>query len=238
MEEIIYPVRINRFLALKKYCSRRQADVFIAKGIIKINGKKAKLGDTVNESDKVEVLLPKSGQLKKLDYFAYNKPIGIVTHSPQKGEKSILTSITLPKDVFPIGRLDKESFGLIILTNDGRLTDRLLNPQYDHEKEYVVKVNKEISNIFLKVLGQGIQLEDFKTKPCTVIKKDDFTFNIILTEGKRHQIRRMCAAFGYTVILLKRIRIMNIKLDSLKANKMRKLEEKELELLLKKCELV
>jgi 23S rRNA pseudouridine2604 synthase len=237
MEEIIYPVRINRFLALKKYCSRREADVFISKGIVKINGKNAKIGDTIKETDKVEVALPKNGKLKDLQYLAYNKPLGIVTHSPQKGEKSIAESLNIPKDIFPIGRLDKESSGLIILSNDGRLTDRLLNPENEHEKEYTVRVNKEITNIFLKVLGSGIQLEDFKTKPCQVKKKDEFTFNIILTEGKKHQIRRMCAAFGYSVVSLKRIRIMNIKLENLKIGKIRKIETGELQMLLEKCDL-
>lgn len=237
MEEITYPVRINRYLALRNYCSRREADTFIKEGKVLLNGKRALLGDTVNTNDTVTVRMPKSGSLKKREYYAYYKPAGVVTHSPQPGEKAISDSVTLPRGVAPLGRLDKESYGLIILTNDGRLTEKLLSPKYAHEKEYVVRVNKPITNIFIKVLGQGIQLEDFKTKPCTAVQKDDHTLHITLTEGKRHQIRRMCAAFGYSVVSLKRIRIMNVRLKQLKANQLRKIEGKELADLLRTCRL-
>lgn len=236
-EKVSYPIRINRYLALKKYCSRREADIFIKEGKVFLNRKRALLGDTVGEKDEVTIRIPKGGKLKKLEYYAYYKPVGIVTHSPQPGEKSIADSIKLPDGVVPLGRLDKESLGLIILTNDGRLTDKLLSPAYEHEKEYMVRVNKPITNIFLKVLRQGIQLEDFKTKPCEAVQKDDATLHITLTEGKRHQIRRMCAAFGYAVVSLKRIRIMNVRLKNLKANQLRKIEGKELANLLSDCQL-
>lgn len=234
MEEIQYPIRINRYLALHNYCSRREADALIAKGLVKLNGKNAKIGDKVNEKDKVEVKTTAKNFAKKYVYLAYNKQRGIVTHSPKDGQKSIQMVTYLGEDVFPVGRLDKDSYGLIILTNDGRLTDKLLNPEREHEKEYVVRVNKPITNIFLKVMAQGVQLEDFKTKPCVIKQKDDFTFNIVLTEGKKHQIRRMCANLGWAVSDLKRIRIMNILLGKLGPGQQRKIEGKELETLLTK----
>jgi 23S rRNA pseudouridine2604 synthase len=231
--EITYPMRINRYLALNNYCSRREADKFIAQGIVTINGKKAKLGDKVNADDVIKFGSKTGETIKKYAYFAYNKPKGVVTHSPEKGQKSIQQTAHFAEDVFPVGRLDKESHGLIILSNDGRITDKLLNPSREHEKEYIVKVNKPITNIFLKIMRQGVQLEDFKTKPCIVEKKDETTFNIVLTEGKKHQIRRMCANLGWEVADLKRIRIMNIKLGNLGLGQQRKIKGEELALFLK-----
>lgn len=227
--EVSWPMRINRYLALKNYASRREADVLIEKGVVFINGQKAKIGDKVQESDLVKVdTSDVKVKMKKLVYLAYNKPRGIVTHSPKEGQKGIADVTYLASDVFPVGRLDKNSRGLLILSNDGRITDKLLNPEYDHEKEYVVTVNKPITNIFLKVMSQGVQLEDFKTKPSIVKKIDDLTFSIILTEGKKHQIRRMCAALGWEVADLKRVRVMNIKLGGLKNGQIRKIEAVEL----------
>jgi 23S rRNA pseudouridine2604 synthase len=170
---------------------------------------------------------------KKYVYFAYNKNKGIVTHSPKDGQKDISQVTYLASNVFPVGRLDKNSKGLIILTNDGRVTDKLLNPEHEHEKEYMVLVDKPITNIFLKVMQQGVQLEDFKTRPCIVEKKDETTFRIVLTEGKKHQIRRMCANLGWSVKDLKRTRIMNVHLGNLGVGQQRKIEGKELETFLK-----
>ncbi len=232
-EKIIYPIRLNRYLALNNYCSRREADEYITKGLVIVNGKKAKIGEKVLESDKVELKVKEKGVLKKYVYFAYHKARGIVTHSPKDGQKSIANVVKVAEDVFPVGRLDKNSRGLILLSNDGRITDKLLNPEREHEKEYVVGVNKPITNIFLKVMRQGVQLEDFKTRPAIVEKKDELTFHITLTEGKKHQIRRMCAALGWEVIDLKRIRIMNVKLGRLAIGQMRALGEEEAKTLLK-----
>ncbi len=229
MEKIIYPIRINRYLALNNLCSRREADDLIAKKIVRINGKIAQLGDKVNEDDRVEVDEKKKNTLKIYRYFAYNKPRGIITHSPQGNEKSIQQIAGLPADIFPVGRLDKNSHGLILLTNDGRVTDKLLNPEYEHEKEYIVRVNKILKNIFLKVFANGIQLEDFKTKKCQAEKIDDFSFRAVLTEGKKHQIRRMCTVEGYEVDDLKRIRVMNIELKNLKVGQYRELKGRELD---------
>ena len=233
MSEIIYPIRINRYLALQNICSRREADALIEKGVVLINGKKAKIGDKVNEGDKVTVKAKNAEVMKKYVYFAFNKPRGIVTHSPKDGQKSIKDITYSAEDVFPVGRLDKNSRGLLILTNDGRINDKLLNPEYNHEKEYVVTVNKPITNIFLKVMRQGVQLEDFKTKPAIVEQKDETTFHITLTEGKKHQIRRMCTNLGWEVVDLKRVRVMGIKLGTLGSGQQRKLQGKELEELLK-----
>ena len=229
MGEIKYPIRINRYLALNNYCSRREADEFIVKGIVKINGQKAKIGDKINENDKVEVEFKPGRSIKEYLYFAYNKPRGELTNQDNQTGRKIKDNGKFPADVFPIGRLDKNSHGLIILSNDRRITDKLLNPDRNHEKEYIVEVDKPIKNIFLKIMAAGVQLEDFKTKPCIVNKKDDFTFNIILTEGKKHQIRRMCANLGWGITDLKRIRIMNIKLGNLGLGQQRKIQGKELE---------
>ena len=229
-EEIKYPIRINKYLAYKQICARREADELISQQKVKINGRIAVLGDKVKEKDKVEVV----NFTKKLVYLAFNKPKGVITHSPQKGEASIKDVLNFEKEVFPLGRLDKNSSGLIILTNDGRLTDRLLNPEYNHEKEYVVKTDRNIDGIFFKKMAEGIKLDDgYITKKCIVTKISRERFSIILTEGKKHQIRRMCAAFGYGVSNLERRRIMNIKLGSLQPGEFREIKGYELSQFLK-----
>ena len=161
--------------------------------------------------------------------------MGIITHSPQDKEKDITQSIKntkVPTDVFPIGRLDKNSHGLIILTNDGRITDQLLNPKYSHEKEYVVKTLNNLRSSFKKKMEFGVNIEGYITKKCKVAIINKNTFRIILTEGKKHQIRRMCSALFQEVADLKRERIMNIKLDNLKPNNFRKIKGKELSIFL------
>jgi 23S rRNA pseudouridine2604 synthase len=214
--------------------TRREADKIISAGKVTINGKKAVLGDKVKPTDKVEII-------KKIKnnfvYYAYNKPRGIITHSPQKDEKDITSSIPL-KGVFPIGRLDKDSEGLIILTNDGRVTDRLLNPKYDHEKEYIVKTRVPIKDSQLKVFEKGMELEGIKTAPCRTKSQSEKSFSIILKEGQKHQIRRMCDALALPIEYLKRVRIMNIELGKLAPNSYRKIEGKELEDFLKSLNLV
>ncbi|MCC7160199.1 rRNA pseudouridine synthase [Candidatus Nomurabacteria bacterium] len=215
LEELIasYPMRINKYLALKKISTRRGADELIENKKVFINGKLATLGSKVNENDKVEVKGAKEIEYK---YFAYYKPIGIETNSPKEG-------------LFPLGRLDKASHGLMILTNDGRITDRLLNPRYFHEKEYVVRTSNKLRTSFKKNMEAGVDIEGYKTKPCKIKILSDFTFKIILTEGKKHQIRRMCAALFQEIADLKRERIMNIKLGTLKPDGLREIKGKELE---------
>jgi 23S rRNA pseudouridine2604 synthase len=231
-KEIIFPIRINKYLAYNNFCTRRAADEIIKSGRVKINGQVAVLGVKVNETD--EVTIDKDiRRNKKLVYLAYNKPAGIVTHSPQKGERSIEDIFSYAQKVFPVGRLDKDSHGLILLTNDGRVTDRLLNPDHHHEKEYVVKVDRTISPGFLRNMAEGVILDDgYKTRECQVKKINDLTFSIVLTEGKKRQIRRMCEKLERRVMELKRVRIMNIRLGELKTREYREIEGPEqLELL-------
>lgn len=204
-------MRINKYLAHKNYCTRRDADSLIEAGKVLINGKPAKLGDKVQETDNVQVRF----RTKKHRYFAYNKPRGVITHSPGEDERDIRQSIPLV-GVFPIGRLDKDSSGLIILTDDGRITDKLLNPDFAHEKEYIVSTNEELADNFKGKMEKGVNIEGYVTKPCTIKLQGQKRFSITLTEGKKHQIRRMCAALGYTIASLERMRIMNIQLSGLK----------------------
>ena len=225
-----FPMRINKYLAFKQYSTRRGADELIEKKHVFINGRLAVLGDKVNQSDTVDVHY--RGKPKTYVYFAFNKPIGTITHSPQHGEKDIKHSVAL-KDVFPLGRLDKASHGLIILTNDGRITDKLLNPDYAHEKEYLVKTKEKLRSSFKQKMEAGVNIEGYKTKPCKVKILNENTFRVILTEGKKHQIRRMCSALFQEVADLKRERIMNIKLDNLKPNGLREIKGEELESFLK-----
>ena len=221
-----YPMRINKYLARDGVATRRGADELVARGKILINGRVAVLGDKVNKSDKVE-LRDKSSS-KKFLYYAYNKPVGVITHSPQLGEDDIKQSVGLPKDVFPIGRLDKDSSGLIILTNDGRVTDRLLNPEYEHDKEYRVRTAEPLRESFKKFMEAGVDIEGYLTRPCVVRKTGPKSFNITLTEGKKHQIRRMVSAMHNSVVELERTRILNIRLDNLGVGTWRAIESDEL----------
>lgn len=238
MEMPEYPMRINRYLAKRNFCSRREADGLIEKGLVTINGKRAVLGAKVSEEDKVEINTKNKAAIKNRQYFAYYKPIGIITHSPEEGQSGIEDVANFSPEFFPLGRLDKDSHGLIIMTNDGRITDKLLNPKYEHEKEYIVRVNKKINNFFIRHMSEGIDLEDFRTKMATVEKMSEQTFRIILVEGKKHQIRRMCTALGYEVVDLKRVRVMNLKLGSLKPNQKKEIKGEELEIFLKSLDVI
>lgn len=224
-----FPMRINKYLALKNYSTRRGADELIKEKKVFINGQIALLGDQVGKDDNVEVRYRGKPQPKL--YFAYNKPRGIITHSAQGEEKEIADVFPI-KGVFPIGRLDKDSHGLIILTNDGRLTDRLLSPAYEHEKEYLVRTKNNLRSSFEKNMEKGVRIENDMTKPCQVEILGPRKFRVILTEGKKHQIRRMCVALFQEVEDLERIRVMNIKLGSLKPGQYRKIEGRELEFFL------
>lgn len=221
-----YPMRINKYLAHTGISTRRGADELIARGKVLVNGRVALLGDKVNKGDKVEMRGKPS--TTKFLYFAYNKPIGVITHSPQLGEKDIKQSTKLVGDVFPVGRLDKDSSGLIILTNDGRVTDRLLSPGYEHDKEYRVRVSEPLRESFKKTMEAGVNIEGYLTAPCVVRKTGPKSFNITLTEGKKHQIRRMVAAMHNTVVELERVRILNIKLDDIVPGTWRAIEDDEL----------
>jgi len=198
-------IRINKYVADKYSFSRRGVDKMIEAGKILINGKKAVLGDKVKPTDKVEIKEKEKIQ-KSFAYYAYNKPRGLITNRQHKGEKDVASSVNI-KGVFPIGRLDKDSEGLILLTNNGRITDRLLNPKYDHDKEYTIRTATPIKQHQLRVMEGGMDLEgDISTKPCKTKYIDERNFSIILSEGKKHQIRRMCDAFGITMEELQKLR--------------------------------
>jgi 23S rRNA pseudouridine2604 synthase len=226
-----YPMRINKYLAHKGYTTRRAADELIKKERVLINGRIADIGDKVLEKDEVVVRKGRGEIQKEYVYYAYNKPRGIITHSPQGEEISIVE--TLPEEatsmgLFPVGRLDKDSHGLLILTNDGRITDRLLSPSRDHEKEYVVHTKKSLRPSFKQHMEEGVLIEGYQTLPTKVGMKGDKTFSVSLTEGKKHQIRRMVVALHNEVDDLQRVRIMNIRLGTLKKGGLRKIEDKEL----------
>ena len=222
-------MRINKYLAHQGVASRREADALIEAGKVLLNGKRAELGSQVNDGDEVSI----KGATKAKRYLAYYKGRGVITHSPAAHETDIVTKLKKDfsiTDVSPVGRLDKDSEGLIILTSDGRITGPLLDPEAQHEKEYEVNVDKPVNGWFLKHMSEGVDIEGYTTKPATVTAspKNEKRFSIILTEGKKHQIRRMCAALGYQVKDLKRVRIMNIELGKLKPNQYRKIEGAEL----------
>lgn len=214
-------MRINQYLAWQKHSTRRGGDKLVEDKKVFINGQLAKHGDKVMKDDKVEVL--KNKKQKPYLYFAYHKPKGVATE----------TIIPTQKDLFPLGRLDKASSGLILFTNDGRVTDRLLNPEYAHEKEYLVKTAEKLRSSFKKNMEAGVEIEGDVTKKCQVEILDDFTFKITLTEGKKHQIRRMCSALFQQVRDLKRVRIMNILLGKLSPGIFRPIEGQELVVFLK-----
>lgn len=209
-----YPMRINKYLALKGFATRRGADELIEKKRVFINGQFAVLGDKVSETDKIEVR--QKGKPAEYIYLAYHKPRGLSTEE-----------IKL-KGVFPVGRLDKDSEGLIILTNDGRITDRLLSPKYSHQKEYFVRTKEKLRSSFKAKMEAGVKIENEMTKPCRVTILDENTFRVILTEGKKHQIRRMCVALFQEVKDLKRLRVLNVSLGKLAPNSSRSIDGSEL----------
>ncbi len=210
-------VRLNKYLSEVGYCSRREADKLIQAGRVTVNGNIPEMGTKITENDQVTVDGHTIKNTKnKFIYLAFNKPVGIVCTTDTRVEKdNIIDFINYPKRIFPIGRLDKPSEGLILLTDDGDIVNKILRASNNHEKEYVVTVNKPISQTFIERMSGGIYLEDLKktTKKCSVKKLSSDTFKIILTQGLNRQIRRMCAYLNYEVKTLKRVRIMNIKLD-------------------------
>lgn len=230
---LAYPIRINRYLAHKGLSTRRGADELITKGLVTINGNIAKLGDKVGEKDNVVVAERALAQAKlRHRYVAYHKPRGIST-DVQPGTESIASALPALRGLAPLGRLDKASHGLILLTNDGRLTERLLHPSREHEKEYLVQVDKPVTDAFIRRIERGVLIEGYKTRAATARRAGETIFYITLTEGKRHQIRRMCTALGYQVLDLNRVRVMNIKLANLKEGAYRAIEGAELSTLLR-----
>ena len=226
--------RINKFLSEVGYCSRRQADGLIEQGRIYVNKKPAKMGMKVSEDDLIEVDGEKINQSKKKKIFiALNKPKGVVcTTNAGVEENNIIDFLNFPERVFPIGRLDKSTTGLILLTNDGETANKILKTANDNEKEYLVKVNRPIPVSVLREMSEGVPILNKKTKKCVVEKVKTNQFKITLTQGLNRQIRRMCDYFDYKVVALQRIRIMNIKLD-IPEGKYRLLTDGEIKLLRK-----
>ena len=207
--------RINKYLSEIGYCSRREADRLVAAGRVLVNGKKAEMGLKISSEDQITVNGEAlSNPKNKLVYLAFNKPKGIVCTTDTRIEKdNIIDFINYPKRIFPIGRLDKPSEGLIFLTNDGDIVNKILRARNNHEKEYLVTVNKPITKEFIDKMGNGVPVLDTVTKKCFIKQTHKNQFRIILTQGINRQIRRMCEFLNYRVKDLKRIRIMNIKLD-------------------------
>ena len=208
--------RINKFLSEIGYCSRRAADKLIDQGRVKINGEIPLMGTKVSDEDEVSVngKVVHRAKKKKMVYIAFNKPVGIVCTTDQMREKNnIIDYINYPTRIFPIGRLDKPSEGLIFLTNDGDIVNKILRARNNHEKEYEVTVSKPITKEFIEAMGNGVPILDTVTRKCFVKQTDKKKFKIILTQGLNRQIRRMCEYLEYDVRKLKRVRIMNIKLD-------------------------
>ncbi|AKQ45058.1 hypothetical protein TH63_04480 [Rufibacter radiotolerans] len=224
-------IRLNKFISDSGFCSRREADQYIEEGRVTINGKDAKKGATVKAGDKVAVDGEQVKAKKATDrpiYIAFNKPTGITTTTDSKDKKNIIDFIGFPKRIFPIGRLDNASEGLIFLTNDGDIVNKILRADNNHEKEYVVMVDKPITEEFIKKMGSGVPLFEGMTKECFVQQQGHKVFRIILTQGLNRQIRRMCEALGYKVEKLKRVRIMTVKLGDLPAGHWRYLTLEEI----------
>ncbi|MDM1045292.1 23S rRNA pseudouridine(2604) synthase RluF [Myroides sp. 1354] len=206
--------RLNKYLSEVGFCSRREADRLIEEGRITVNGKIPELGLKVTDADEIRV----NGKLiRQTDedfvYLAFNKPVGIECTTNKKVRDNIVDYINYPKRIFPVGRLDKDSEGLIIMTNDGDIVNKILRQKNNHEKEYIVTVNKPITDRFIQRMGLGVPILDTITKECRVERISRFVFRIFLTQGLNRQIRRMCEYFDYDVVALKRIRIINISLD-------------------------
>ena len=221
--------RLNKFLSEAGYCSRRAADKLIEEGRVTVNGKHPEMGTKVSSTDEVSV----DGRVvsikkKSRVYIAFNKPVGVVCTTDTRVEKNnIIDFINYPSRIFPIGRLDKDSEGLILLTDDGDIVNKILRSSNNHEKEYIVRVDKPISQTFVKRMSEGVPILDTMTKPCRVQKLSRDSFKIVLTQGLNRQIRRMCSYLDYEVESLKRVRIMNINLMS-DVGEYRNLTEEEL----------
>jgi 23S rRNA pseudouridine2604 synthase len=220
-------MRINKYVSGTGICSRREVDRWIEAGRVTINGELAQLGSTVEPGDVVRVDGQPIGNKPKHVYIALNKPVGITCTTEGRIKGNIIDFVGHSERIFPIGRLDKDSEGLILMTNDGDIVNKILRAENNHEKEYIVTVDKPITPSFLHGMSTGVHILGTMTKPCVVTRVEDQVFRIILTQGLNRQIRRMCKAFGYRVMRLQRVRIMNIKLGSQPIGQWRDLTEAE-----------
>lgn len=226
-------ISLNKFISDTGYCSRREADRLIEAGRVMLNNKVAVTGNRYRPGDEVVVdgSIVKPAVNEKRIIMAFNKPVGITTTTDTNIRGNIISYINYPKRIFPIGRLDKDSEGLIFLTNDGDVVNKILRAGNQHEKEYSVRVDKAIDAIFLRNMTEGVRIDEGKTLPCKMRQTGRHSFNIILIQGLNRQIRKMCEALGYKVTSLQRVRIMHVKLDKLAVGKWRYLSEPEIEAL-------
>ncbi|OKP86640.1 23S rRNA pseudouridine(2604) synthase RluF [Paenibacillus sp. P32E] len=220
-------MRINKFISETGFCSRREADKLVEGGRVSINGERAVLGSQAGQGDEVRI----DGKLletgSKVVYIALNKPVGITSTTEAHIQGNIVDFVGHHERIFPIGRLDKDSEGLILLTNDGDIVNKILRAEGKHEKEYIVTVDRPLTPSFITGMSSGVKILGSRTLPCEVTRISERVFRIILTEGKNRQIRRMCSAFGYEVRHLQRIRVMNIRLGTLQTGEWRELSAQE-----------
>lgn len=222
-------ISLNKFISQTGICSRREADQWILAGRVQLNGQPTQKGNRVFPGDQVTVDGKPLKQKPKPIYLAFHKPVGITCTTDRRDKDNIIDFLQYPSRIFPIGRLDKASSGLIFLTNDGDIVNEILREENQHEKEYIVKVNRPISKRFVERMSQGIPILGTKTKRCIVEKQSKFVFRIVLTQGLNRQIRRMCEFLDYKVVSLKRVRIMQVRLGSLAVGKWRYLSEQEMQ---------
>jgi 23S rRNA pseudouridine2604 synthase len=221
-------VRLNKYISETGVCSRREADKWIEAGRVTCNGRPAELGTRVADGDEVRIDGVRVGAKKKQVYIALNKPVGVTCTTEADVDGNIIDLVGYPERIFPIGRLDKDSEGLILLTNDGDIVNEILRAENNHEKEYIVTVDRAITDLSLQMMASGVKIMGELTKPCRVTRIDRESFRMILTQGLNRQIRRMCSALGYKAQRLQRVRIMNVHLGSLGRGKWRHLSEREL----------
>ena len=225
-------MRLNKFISETGVCSRREADAWIVAGRVTVNGLRAELGTKVGEGDDVRVDGKPLGAPKRHVYLALNKPVGITCTTERNVRGNIVDFVGHRERIFPIGRLDKDSEGLILLTNNGDIVNEILRSENEHEKEYLVEVDRPLTGAFLRAMATGVPILDTVTKPCQVERLTRNSFRIVLTQGLNRQIRRMCEHFGYRVRRLRRVRVINITLDGIAVGKWRNLRRNELEGLL------
>jgi 23S rRNA pseudouridine2604 synthase len=225
-------MRLNKFISETGMCSRREADAWIDAGRVTINGVPAALGTQVEEGDEVRVDGRPVGAPKRHVYIALNKPVGITCTTERRVRGNIVDFVGHRERIFPIGRLDKDSEGLILLTNNGDIVNEILRSENEHEKEYLVEVDRPLTGEFLRAMAAGVPILDTVTKPCRVDRLGRNSFRIVLTQGLNRQIRRMCEHFGYRVRRLRRVRVINVTLDGIAVGRWRNLRRQELEGLL------
>ncbi|RPD44916.1 23S rRNA pseudouridine(2604) synthase RluF [Hymenobacter sediminis] len=227
------PTRLNKYISESGVCSRREADRFIEQGNVLVNGKRASIGDQVTSKDRVSVngIVIEPRAEEDAVYIAYNKPPGIISTTDTGIKDNIIRAIKHSVRIFPIGRLDRDSQGLILLTSNGDIVNKILRAGNKHEKEYIVMVDKPINDLFIEGMANGVPIGGTMTQPCKVTKETPYIFRIILVQGLNRQIRRMCEYFGYEVVQLERIRVMNINVKGLGVGEWRELKEKEMKVL-------